>query len=230
MNASTDFFESLSGFIGIVPVSGDKTEWTCYQGPDEQYSLQPNDGWPEKIRNVYEIITRLHPETLLDIGCNKGWFSKLALQQGANVISTDIDESSINSLYGHAKRARCKILPLFMDFCRPTPPHGLANAYRDAQSRLRSDMVLALAVTHHLVFKKSLSFEAIAKQLSEFTGKWLLVEFVPADDIHVSKWMNDQYLWYTIDNFIKALEKYYHDIEVIESNPYPRKLVFCSKE
>ena len=129
----------------------------------------------------------------------------------------------------YTKQTKCNILPLILDFCRPTPPHGLVNSYQDAITRLRAEMVFALAVTHHLVFKRNLSFEAIAKQLSEFTEKWLIVEFVPADDIHVSKWIGDQHAWYTIENFIKALKKYYQQIEITESSPSPRKLLFCSK-
>jgi hypothetical protein len=229
MNTLTkSFFHELNSLIHSIPVASNHTEWTDYEGPD-RYPFTPSNEWPVRIKNIHALMQETKPATLLDIGCNKGWYSKLANLQGIDVISVDLDESSINSLYRHAKESKSAILPLYMDFCRPTPPHGLGNAYADATARLRSEMVLALAVTHHLVFKRYLSFETIARQLSAFTVKWLIVEFVPSDDYHVSKWVNDQHSWYTLDNFVKALEKYYHQIEISESTPHPRKLLFCTK-
>lgn len=222
------FFYELDKMIRSITIATNKTEWTDYEGSDK-YPLTPSNEWPTRINTIYTLLQKTKPRTLLDIGCNRGWYSKLAIQQGIEVISIDIDESSINSLYDYTKQTNCSILPLILDFCRPTPPHGLVNSYQDATTRLRAEMVFALAVTHHLVFKRNLSFEAIAKQLSEFTEKWLIVEFVPADDIHVSKWICDQYTWYTIENFIKALKKYYHQVEITESSPSPRKLLLCSK-
>ncbi len=223
-----EFFYELDKMVQSITIGTKKTEWTDYEGPDK-YPLSPCNEWPARINTIYTLLQKTNPGTLLDIGCNRGWYSKLAIQQGIDVIAVDIDESSINSLYDYTKQTNCSILPLIMDFCRPTPAHGLANSYQGAIMRLRAEMVLALAVTHHLVFKRNLSFEAIAKQLSEFTGKWLIVEFVPADDIHVSNWIGDQHAWYTIENFIKALKKYYHQIEISESSPSPRKLLFCTK-
>lgn len=222
------FFYELDKMIRSITIATNKTEWTDYEGSDK-YPFTPSNIWPTRINTIYTLLQKTKPRTLLDIGCNRGWYSKLAIQQGIEVISIDIDESSINSLYDYTKKTKCNILPLILDFCRPTPPHGLVNSYQDAITRLRAEMVFALAVTHHLVFKRNLSFEAIAKQLSEFTEKWLIVEFVPADDIHVSKWIGDQHAWYTIENFIEALKKYYQQIEITESSPSPRKLLFCSK-
>jgi hypothetical protein len=95
--------------------------------------------------------------------------------------------------------------------------------------RLRADFVLNLAVTHHLVFKRSLSFEAIARQLAGFTKTWLLVEFVPGDDVHVKPWMTPQHDWYTLDNFTAALRQHFARIEVLPSTPAPRVLVFAER-
>lgn len=224
------FFQSLRQTVESIPVTAKRTEWTEYEGSDGKgFSHQPSQEWPDKIRNVYGLLKALRPETFLDVGCNRGWFSELAALQGSQVVAIDIDEPSINTLYRRVRASKISVLPLVMDICTPTPPHGVMHARPQAQSRLRADLVLALALTHHLVFKRGLTFEAIAKQLASFTKKWLVVEFVPPDDQYVSKWMNDRFAWYRLEGFVSALQTFFKRIEVIDSSPSPRLLLFCEK-
>jgi len=102
-------------------------------------------------------------------------------------------------------------------------------SYDIPAERIRTEMVLALGLVHHCVFKEWLRFDVIVKELSAYTQQWLLVEFVPPDDRHVSKWYSDQFSWYNLDNFMAALEKHFTNIEIMESAPVPRKLLLCEK-
>jgi hypothetical protein len=90
-------------------------------------------------------------------------------------------------------------------------------------------MVLALALTHHLVFKRGLAFEDIAERLAAFTRKWLVVEFVPANDRYVSEWMNERFAWYHLEGFTTALQAFFRRIEVLDSFPPPRVLLSCER-
>ncbi|UCC53218.1 MAG: class I SAM-dependent methyltransferase, partial [Anaerolineaceae bacterium] len=114
-----DFFLTLRKTIEDIPVSGETTEWTKYQGPDTKFSLDSDQEWPVRIKNVGRLIEVFKPKTLLDIGCNRGWFSELAERRGAHVTSIDIDEPSINTLYGNVKSKQLHVLPLVMDICSP---------------------------------------------------------------------------------------------------------------
>ncbi len=224
-----EFFLHLLQTVKTIPgIKGVSTEWTNYQGPDV-LSHQLSDGWTTKIRNIHYLLQKLRPETVLDIGCNKGWFTELAASQGCQVIAIDVDDPSINTLYGRVHVSKMPILPLVMDICTPTPPHGVNHAYRKAQSRLQADLVLALAITHHLVFKRGCSFEVISKQLAEFTKKWLIVEFVPPEDYYVKNWMNDKFAWYQLEGFTKSLRTFFKRIEVLDSSPSPRVLLLCER-
>jgi cyclopropane fatty-acyl-phospholipid synthase-like methyltransferase len=165
----------------------------------------------------------------MDIGCNRGWFSEMAAEEGSQVIAVDIDESNVSRLYHKVKENGASILPVFMDCCAPTPTHGVTGGYPDACERFQSELVLALAITHHLIFKRTLTFSAVAKQLAQFSKKWLLVEFVPPDDKYVSEWMNEKFHWYNLDGFKEALGQFFSRIEVMESSPSPRLLLFCEK-
>jgi hypothetical protein len=121
------------------------------------------------------------------------------------------------------------ILPLVMDVCAPTPAHGLAAAYPAAGERLQADLILALALTHHLVFKRRLSFATIAQQLSVFSKRCLVTEFVPAEDEHVRRWTSAEFSWYRLEGFLDALRPLYRKIEILESSPAPRVLVACER-
>jgi SAM-dependent methyltransferase len=226
---NVDFFQSLRRMLESIPMTVEKTEWSEYDGPYGKYSYEPSKDWSARMLNVYRVLKTLRPKTVLDIGCNKGWFSELAALEGAQVIAIDIDEPSINSLYHRVRLKRLPILPLVMDICAQTPPHGVNHSYPQAETRLQSEMVLALALTHHLVFKRGLTFESIAKQLAAFTKKWLIVEFIPAEDEHVTKWMNERFSWYHLEGFARALRVFFKRIEVLDSSPLPRLLLLCER-
>lgn len=227
------YFDRIERIIKSIPIRVGQTEWSDYSEEGREHSHQYSDEWSMRIKSVYGKLTQYKPRTVLDIGSNKGWFSELAEGMGSEVIAVDIDEESVIELYQKLKINNRKILPLVMDFIFPTNSHGMLNCFPSAEDRLSSDMVMVLAVTHHLVFKRDLNFNVISSALAKFSKKWLLVEFVPADDIHVNKWIVDSgqdYSWYNIENFIDSLKKGFKDFEILESSPKPRKLVFCHRK
>lgn len=227
------YFDRIERIIKSIPIRVGRTEWSDYSEEGKEHSHQYSDEWSTRIKSVYGKLTEYKPGTVLDIGSNKGWFSELAEGMGSRVIAVDIDEESVMELYQKLKTNNRKILPLVMDFIFPTKGHGMLNCYPSAEDRLAADMVLVLAVTHHLVFKRFLNFDTISMALAKFSRKWLLVEFVPADDLHVSKWIADSdqdFSWYNLENFMDALSNDFKDFEILESSPEPRKLVFCRRK
>src|SRR5690606_17205378 len=110
-------------------------------------------------------------------------------------IATDKDETCINKLYLDQNARLLDILPLAIDFRNPSPAYGIDLRCKAAVDRLKSEMVFALAIVHHLVFKQSLDFKTIIDNLSIYTTRWLLVEFIPRDDKYVREWYNETYSW-----------------------------------
>lgn len=205
-----------------------QTEWAGYARDGKDYFL-PFDNqnkWFTKQKNVYKLLKKLKPTTVLDFGCNIGWYSELAAREGAKVIALDVDEMSLTNLYKRVKKLQLTIQTALVDFVQGTASN---ITWPSAADRFKSDMVLALALTHHLVFKNHLDFFTIAKELSKYSNKWLLVEFVPPDDRYISHWIKTEHDWYKLDNLVSVLRKYFPKIEIMESTPYPRKLLFCEK-
>ncbi len=229
IHPNRSFFISLQDAVQAIEASPQTTEWSNYEGPDDHYEFDDAGSWPSKIKNVHSLICRLKPKTVMDIGCNKGWFSQLAAREVARVIAVDVDETGITRLYQKSRSEKLLILPLVMDICSPTPPHGVCGGYPSARDRFQVDMVMALAIIHHLVFKRGLTFEAIVDQISAFTKKWLIAEFVPPEDSYVSQWMEKRFSWYHLNGFVKALESKFHRVEIFDSSPSSRVLLFCER-
>ena len=203
------------------------TAWSKYHQSYEK--LSDESGWNDKLRVPVELIRQLRPATLLDIACNTGWFSRHAVRAGSRVVAFDIDETCVSQLYLETARHGEPILPLLMDFTRPSPLHGCKLHYPAAPDRLRCEMTLALAVVHHLVFKQGLRFEPIADHLAAYTSRRLLVEFVPREDRYVSQWYNDSFDWYHAEGFKAALASHFKTMGTFPSAPEPRIFLLCEK-
>ena len=116
----------------------------------------------------------------LDLGCNDGWFSMILAETGVPVIAVDSDWQCIDKLY---REHRPNILPLCVDLAHPTPANGFRNAERPSfTSRAASDLVVALALVHHLSLGKNIPLRLIADYFSELTKKYLIIEFIPLSD------------------------------------------------
>ncbi len=139
-------------------------------------------GTPSTARSD-EALMRWRPVTVFDIGCNRGWFSQLAATCGSHVVSVDIVEPSVELLYADAREKRLPIVPLVMDVKNPSPAYGLSNQWMPpATKRFRSNLVIALALTHHLALRDELRLDEIASSLSCFSKRWLVTKFVGRED------------------------------------------------
>lgn len=204
------------------------TEWGDYYKEPESVDLKEYSNL--KQENVRKTIDKLKPRTILDAACNQGWFARLGSNHGARVIGFDLDEVAVNKAFDICRDTRANVQPLVMDFANPSPALGILNqGFPNAIQRFRSEMVIALAIVHHLVFSANLRFEQIVHTLEAMSEKWLLIEFIPGEDIHVSKWKKPVPEWYSLENFKKILANSFESIEILESEPSPRVFLLCTK-
>lgn len=193
-------------------------------------SFSSQEGWTAKQRNIHKILTELQPTSVLDIGCGTGWYSQLAARLGSKVIAFDRNEACITQLYHDSCSRHLPILPLIMDFTKPTPARGLADHWTIAATkRFPCDLVMALGVLDDLVFKQRLNFEQIIEGLGQFSKKWAIVEFIPPEDSELSELWSERVDWYNLDNAIAALKKQFPKITVLPSHTEGRILLLCEK-
>lgn len=186
--------------------------------------------WTEKHRSVAQILSAKKPRSVLDIGSNRGWYSQLAARNGAQVVSVDCDEPSVTKLFFDAVTGRLPILPLVADFRHLNPMMAWAAAPGVAYvDRLRCDMVLALALVHHLVFEQHLTFDLIARGLSAFAKECLAVEFIDREDRYVKERLNGRFSWYNLENFSAALRREFREAKKFPSDEEHRWVLLCER-
>lgn len=217
------FYNDLLSDVEAIEIPGEKTRWTNYY-EDEAKELNC------KLELISAIFERIKPATVLDVGCNTGEFSIAAAKAGASVVSFDNDETCIERLARQADELKLRILPLVMDFSNPTPSFGWsAQQFPAAPERFKSEMVMALALIHHLVFHQRQSFERIIEGLLLYSDKWVVIEFVDISDSYIQRWSVpfEKYDWYTRDNFESSLKINFKSVELVGSVTDTRYLYVC---
>jgi SAM-dependent methyltransferase len=134
---------------------------------------------------VSAAIENAKAQNVLDVGCNTGHFSQLAARNGARVIAIDQDPAVIDAVWTQAAAANLNILPLVVNLARPTPASGWRNQECPSfleRARGSFDLVLMLAVLHHLLVTEQIPLPEIMKLAAELTSAFLLVEFVAPHD------------------------------------------------
>lgn len=164
---------------GLRPGGRERTVWSHYAG-ETSYS---DDETIRKHAFVKEFIATTRPETVWDIGCNTGDYSKIALAAGARrVIGFDFDEGALDAAFRRAQGEELDLLPLLLDATNPSPDQGWAQAERmGLRERASADAILALALIHHLVIAKNVPLDQALDWLMEFAPSGV-VEFVPKGD------------------------------------------------
>ncbi len=230
LTSPTSDAEGLRRSLELIRQPEFDSEWAGYYD-DVFPSLFPSPEWTAKHHAINDILSSTRPTSLLDVGCNRGWFAQLGARLGVRVVALDTDEASLTRLYLDCRDKGFPILPLLMDFKNPSPGLGLDNGWLPAATvRLRCDMVLALALVHHLVFAQCLNFEQIVNALKRFSLRWLVVEFITPEDRYVKEWWTPRFSWYTLDNFLAALNQQFRVLKVQPSHPSGRLLVFCETD
>jgi precorrin-6B methylase 2 len=118
-----------------------------------------------------------------DIGCNVGVFSRIAAERARYVVAMDADHIAIDRLYSALKAERvANILPLIVNVTDPSPALGWRNMERKRiDERGRPQLVLALALIHHVVIGGNIPMSEFVQWLSDLGGD-LVIEFVTRED------------------------------------------------
>ncbi|GGA87028.1 hypothetical protein GCM10011511_07650 [Puia dinghuensis] len=137
----------------------------------------------EKEKIFREMLGSIGFSSALDLGANDGHFSKILAERKALVIAADSDWACIGNLYRWCRDTGTSIYPLCIDIADPTPASGFGHAERSSfTERAESDLVIALALIHHLVLTRNIPFHMLAGYIARLTRAHLIVEFVAATD------------------------------------------------
>lgn len=195
----------------------DSYRWSRYQEEyfDSKGIVQKND----RFRRIAEFVKEIGVETVLEIGGNAGAISQYLLENKVIrfAICTDYDKTAVDLCYQRCKRnhnLKKKILPCILNILSEEE-----TAIQTRADRLKCEMLVALALTHHLLLAQKCKLQYLVDIFSLYTTKYLLVEFMPLG-LWDGKNKADVPEWYNLDWFCEGLNrKFYIDkIEQLEKN------------
>lgn len=202
-----DIVESLRNTTSKLCFPAQSTEWGDYY-TDTNYT---DDATRAKLTLV-EAVAKEHSGRLaVDLGANTGRFSRPLAKYFESVVSADVDPTAVDRHYCHLRQnGPDNILPLVLDLSMPSPSLGWACQERQSfAERCESDLLLALALCHHLYFTLGIPFSKISSFFASLLGRGgvLVCEFVPREDSQVQRMLcarDDVFDDYTLDEFFRA--------------------------
>ena len=172
--------ESLRSAVESLHLPKVKTEWIDYYEDATHYSTEAQERKREVVERVAEDLA---PALVYDLGGNVGTFSRLFTSRGIDCVCYDIDPLCVHENHLRAKREGDRhMLPLLLDLTNPSPSIGFGLEERAGViGRSQPDLVMALALIHHLRFSGNIPLVQVARFLARL-GPALLIEWVPKDD------------------------------------------------
>jgi SAM-dependent methyltransferase len=181
-------------------------EWSRY---DTFHTYTESDR-SSKSAFVESAVAGYRGSRVVDLGCNTGEYSRIALRGAASVIGIDIDSGAIDRLY-RGLSGPAPLSPIVASLLSPTPAMGWGlRERRSLFDRIGSDAFLALALIHHLRITGGVPLAAIVAQLFAIAPEGV-VEWVDKDDEMVRAMLSlrpDVYDDYTWPAFEAALREH----------------------
>jgi ribosomal protein L11 methylase PrmA len=201
--------EDLESAIRRLTWKPASKEWVDYY----QNVTYTSAGMEQKRHFVAQCVEAIAPRIVWDLGANTGEFSRLASDRAILTVAFDSDPAVVENNYLRAKeKNEVNLLPLLIDLTHPSPAIGWDNHERMSLSdRGPADLVLALALIHHLAISGNVPLAQLAAFLHR-VGRNLIVEFVPKSDPRAQRLLvvrKDIFVDYTRENFEIEFARYF---------------------
>ena len=208
-----NLIDSLLSVVRSLIVKTITTEWADYY-QDNNYT---ESSFEAKRALVAQFVKQVNPGSVWDLGGNTGEFSRCASELAIPTVSFDIDSGAVQQNYDIVKANKEKhMLPLVLDLTNPSPAIGWHNQERDSfKDRGPVDLVMALALIHHMAIANNVPLREVARSFAEF-GEHLIIEFVPKQDSQVERLLSsrlDIFPDYTLEGFKQAFSEYYNILD-----------------
>ena len=216
--------KQLRSFIKNLKPKKIKTVWENYSVANTYEKSEEN----EKVKIVKKFIDENKFKKIIDLGCNDGFYSKIAIDNNTNfVVGFDYDPISIDRAFNDFKKNQTNFLPLIFDATNPSSNIGWnENERKSFNNRADFDALLALAFEHHLVIAKNIPLLDAISWLTSLAPKGL-IEFVPKNDETIQKMIKFKgaiFLDYNEDNFRNCIEKKTKIISINQITSSGRKI------
>lgn len=220
---------SLENTVKKIKNKQNDTEWGDYYS----FTNYNKTSFNNKKVVIEKYLKKIKAKSVWDLGANNGEFSRIASNLKIPTVAFDIDPKAVEINYRITKQKNEKfMLPLRIDLTNPSPAIGWANDERKTLAeRGPVDLVMALALIHHLAISNNLPFTKIAKYFSTL-GKYLIIEFVPKKDSKVKILLStrkDIFSEYNQNSFEKEFSGYFMILDKFSLKSSKRVLYLMKK-
>jgi SAM-dependent methyltransferase len=205
--------QRLERLVGRLSWERGRSTWSDY-GATTSYTA---DDAERKERFVADAVASEQPTLCWDLGCNEGRHARIAARHADTVVAMDADYVVVDRLYEALKReGDTKVLPLVADAVDSSPALGWRGAERRTlEERGRPDMVLCLALLHHVSIGRNVPLADAVDWLASLAPA-AVVEFATPDDPMVRRLLarkrDDDHPDYRRDWFERCLGDRFEDV------------------
>ncbi len=186
-----------------------KSAWGEYHG---MYDVKTQ--FHQRISKISDLVADLSPASVVDIAGNQGVviseiMTRTSLSQA---ICIDYDAQAIENGYLRAKHSSD------INYAVVNPFYPECNNFETQPSRrFSSELVMALAVTHHLVLGQGYDIDYIFTKVKEYSTRYVMIEFMPLGLYNsVARAGTPPPEWYTLAWFKKHFEVHFNLLKIIE--------------
>lgn len=207
--------DKLLGVVRTLSWRPEASTWTSY-ATTNTYSGEDR---AEKLRFVDRVASSARPHLVWDLGYNDGTYARAAARHASQVVAMDADHATVELLYRSLRSARVgNVLPLVVDLADPSPSLGWRNRERPGLlERPRPDLVLCLALLHHLAIVANIPLPQVVEWLAGL-AEVAVVEFVDRHDPMVAQLLANKsvaHADYSLARFQHEVAEYF-DVEARE--------------
>lgn len=215
------FYKTVKGWN----ISRMAKHWSDYYETD----IESSEYLDHKTVIITQLFSEIPCDTVIDLGANNGKFSLIAAAYSKNVIAIESDYACVEQCRATIERKGItNITTIVADITQPAPGVGWNNAERmSLLQRLRGNVVLALALIHHLCISKNIPMEFAAGLFHAVTEKYLVIEFVPRSDPKVKQMLanrEDVFDDYNEADFVRKFSELFYLERTYTINSSSRKL------
>jgi hypothetical protein len=173
-----------------------------------------DEGRVAKEHFIREVLDARSTALAWDLGANDGVYARQVAEKGAYVVAVDYDDVTVDAMFRSLRADGIKnVLPLVMNLVDPSPGRGWRGLERKAfTDRGKPDLVLALALVHHLALAANVPLPEVVSWFRSIGGS-LIVEFVEPHDPMAQRLLGNKraglFPDYRIDAFEELLAQHY---------------------
>ncbi len=197
------------------------TEWADYEARDATDDAARTAAAGKDVL-VRTMLADAGGSVVWDFGANVGRHSAIAADLRRRVVAWDADPAAVERHFRTIRERRATaVLPLLTDLANPSGSMGWALAERRSLvDRADADVLLALALVHHLAIGRNVPLGRLADFLATLAPD-LVIEWVGRDDPMVRRLLatrEDVFRDYHLDEFRAAFERRY---AIVDERPIP---------